>query len=286
MPVCLENVSYSYKAYEGGDIPALRDVSVNIEDGEFIGLMGHTGCGKTTLIQLMAGLLIPESGKLLLNGEDINGKGYDRAALRRDLSLVFQFPEYQLFESTVEKDLAFGLKHSGLPRDEVKARTKWALETMGFSFEKTRSLPPLSLSGGEKRRLAIAGALVTKPRFLIFDEPIAGLDQMSSQSFMETVSRLNSEGTTIIMVSHNADALGEYAKRLLVFDCGALVMDGTVADVFSNIEKLESLHLKAGTPRIIADILSRRGIPVPETVTSYSGLLGALKSQLKGAQTP
>ena len=282
MPLILENVSYFYPSHDRSLNPALSNVSLAINDGEFIGIMGHTGCGKTTLIQLMAGLLVPASGKVLLDGKDINGKEYNKAELRKNVGIVFQFPEYQIFESTVEKDLAFGLKHSGLPQSEVKDRIKWALETMGFSFDKTYSLPPLSLSGGEKRRIAIAGALVTRPRFLIFDEPIAGLDPMGSRSFLSTVSRLNSEGTTIIIVSHNAGALGEYADRLLVFDKAALVMDGAVKDVFSDIEKLKALQLNAGTPKTIADMLTRRGIPMPATVTSYAGLLCALKSHLKG----
>ena len=282
MPFSLENVSYSYRSFNGDLIPALNDISFTIRDGEFAGIMGHTGCGKTTLIQSMAGLLVPSSGKVLLDGKDINAKDYDRAVLRRNLSLVFQFPEYQLFESTVEMDLAFALKHSGLPGDEVKARVKWALEIMGFSYEKVRSLSPLSLSGGEKRRIAIAGALVTKPRFLIFDEPITGLDPLSCQLFLSTVTQLNSEGTTIIMISHNADVLGEYASRILVLDKSFLVMDGAVEEVFSDVETLRSLHLNAGTPRIICEMLSRRGIAIPAKTTSYSALLGALTSQLKG----
>ena len=187
MPIVLENVSYSYQSYDKSSVPSINDVSLAINDGEFVGILGHTGCGKTTLIQLMAGLLTPSSGKVLFDGKDINAKDYDRAELRKNLSIMFQFPEYQLFESTVEKDLAFGLKYSGLLQEEVKERVKWALETVGFSFEKMYSLPPLSLSGGEKRRIAIAGALVTRPRFLIFDEPIAGLDPMGCQSFLSAV---------------------------------------------------------------------------------------------------
>ena len=283
MPIVLENASYSFRLNDGNLVPAIRDVSLSIDDGEFVGIMGHTGCGKTTLLQLMTGLLAPVSGRVLLDGSDINVKDYDRSELRKNVGLVFQFPEYQLFESTVEKDVAFALKNSALSPDEARERVKWALETMEFSFEAIRSQSPLSLSGGEKRRVAIAGALVTKPRFLIFDEPIAGLDPQSRQSFLQTVSSLNSEGTAIIMISHNSDALGEYAKRLLVFDGGSLVMDDDMKNVFSDSKRLAALHLDAGTPRAIGEMLSCRGVTVPQTATSYAELLCALKLRLSGS---
>ena len=282
MSIELKNASFTYWTSDGKDVRALMDISFKIEEGEFVGIMGHTGCGKTTLIQLIAGLLTPVSGSVLLDGHDINKRGYDRKVLRKSVSLVFQFPEYQLFESTVEKDVAFGLKHSGSSCDEVRARVKWAIETMQLPYDALRLQSPLSLSGGEKRRIAIAGALVTKPRFLIFDEPIAGLDPKGRHSFMETVSQLNREGTAIIMVTHNADAIGEYAKRLLVFDNGALVIDGAVNDVFSNSGRLESLHLNAGTVRNIGDMLSKRGIAIPSTAASYNELFSAIKAVLAG----
>ena len=282
MSIVLENASYSFRLNDGCLVPALCDVTLEINDGEFVGIMGHTGCGKTTLLQLMTGLLTPTSGRVLLDGSDINAKDYDRNELRKNIGLVFQFPEYQLFESTVEKDVAFALKNSALSQGEVKERVKWALETMEFSFEAIRTQAPLSLSGGEKRRVAIAGALVTKPRFLIFDEPIAGLDPQSRQSFLQTVTSLNSKGTAIIMISHNTDALGECAKRLLVIDGGSLVIDGGMKDVFSDSKRLTALHLNAGTPRAIGDMLSSYGVTVPQTVTSYAELLCVLKLRLAG----
>jgi energy-coupling factor transport system ATP-binding protein len=239
--------------------------------------MGHTGCGKTTLIQLMAGLLTPVSGRVSFDGLDINKRDYDRAKLREDVSVVFQFPEYQLFESTVERDVAFGLKHSGLGRKEISERVKWALEIMGFNFDLVRKKSPLSLSGGEKRRVAIAGALVTKPRYLFFDEPIAGLDQTSRNSFLKIITKLNHEGTTVVMISHNADAISEYCKRVVVFNDGELVTDGSVKDVFSDINKLEKLHLNAGIPRTIGHKLSERGIKIPDTVVSYGELFCAIR---------
>jgi len=281
MPIKLENVSFAYKSADGSDIQALRDVCIRIDDGEFVGIMGHTGCGKTTLIQLMAGLLTPVSGTILFDGLDINKRDYDRAKLREDVSLVFQFPEYQLFESSVERDVAFGLKYSRLSRDERNERVKWALETMGFDFDLIRKKSPLSISGGEKRRVAIAGALVTKPRFLVFDEPIAGLDPMSRNAFLEIITKMNRDGTAIVMISHNADAISEYCKRVVIMSNGELVIDGSARDVFSDITRLEELHLSAGIPRTIGHMLSEKGMEIPDTVTSYDELFFAIKSKVR-----
>lgn len=287
MPIELAHITFSYQSNAGTVISALHDVSLRVNDGDFVGIMGHTGCGKTTLVQLISGLLTPTSGKILLNGKDINARAYDRSELRKNIGLVFQYPEYQLFETTVEKDVAFGLKHSGLDKNEVASRVKWALQTMEFSFEDIRSQSPLSLSGGEKRRVAIAGVLVTKPRVLIFDEPIAGLDPLSRLSFLKTVSRLNrEEGIAIIIISHNTDALAEYAKRILVLDNGRLIADGAVKEIFSNAEWLESLHLSSSTPRIIGKMLSNCGLMIPDAAITYSELLSALKSHLAGGDKP
>ncbi|NLY88599.1 MAG: ATP-binding cassette domain-containing protein, partial [Firmicutes bacterium] len=163
MAIAVENLSYSYEQPLGGKVAALKNVSFSIAAGDFVGIMGHTGCGKTTLIQLLAGLRLPAGGRIYINGEDINAKGYDRTGLRQKMGVVFQYPEHQLFATTVEKDVAFGLKYSGLSRQEVTARVQWALETMGFDFAKVRDQSPLALSGGEKRRVAIAGVIARKP---------------------------------------------------------------------------------------------------------------------------
>ena len=190
----VKNLSCSYGSGTASAQEALKDVSFKIEDGEFVGIMGHTGCGKSTLIQLIAGLLTPDRGQVLIDGEDINAPGYDRLALRGKVGIVFQYPEYQLFETTVEKDVAFVLKHSGLGKDERERRVKGALEAMGFSWEAVRKKSPLSLSGGEKRRVAIAGVLAAQPRILIFDEPIAGLDPFGRTAFLELSAKLNRRG--------------------------------------------------------------------------------------------
>jgi energy-coupling factor transport system ATP-binding protein len=276
MPLALTNVSCVYQTGTPAEVTALRDISLSIEDGEFVGIIGHTGSGKTSLIQAAAGLLAPTSGNVYLDGKDINAPGYDRQELRKNVGLVFQYPTHQLFETTVEKDVAFGLKYSGLSADEVGERVRWALQVVGLPFDEIRQFSPLALSGGEKRRVAIAGILVSRPRFLILDEPIAGLDPKCRDSFMRMLARMNANGTTVIMVSHNIDVLGEHAKRLIVFDSGKVVMDGTTAQVFADPRRLKELRLQPSTPRIIADMLSERGLPIPPDTVSYNQLLDAL----------
>ena len=207
MPITVTNLTCVYGAGTPFETTALRDVSVTVENGSFVGILGRTGCGKSTLIQIMAGLLTPTAGTVMLDGQDIHARRYDRSILRRKVGIVFQYPECQLFETTVEKDVAFGLKHSGLSAAEKQARVRWALETVGFSFEKVHDQPPMGLSGGEKRRVAIAGVLATKPEYLILDEPIAGLDPLGREAFLQLITELNRGGMTILMVSHNADCL-------------------------------------------------------------------------------
>lgn len=282
MSIKIENLKFSYKHHFTEEIDALHDISFFIEEGDFVGIMGHTGCGKSTLIQLIAGLLSPTSGHIYLDGEDINDKNYDRNILREKIGLVFQYPEYQLFETTVEKDVAFGLKHSGLSKEKVADRVQWALETMGFEYEKVRNQSPLGLSGGEKRRVAIAGVLATKPRILIFDEPIAGLDPYGRESFLQFISKMNQSGTTVLMVSHNIEALSEYTKRLLVLDKGKLIESGDTREVFKRLKK-RSNSISALTPsQKIVSLLCDHNIQLSCDIVNYQDLLSALKDELIG----
>lgn len=282
MPIAVENLTYLYPSAMGEPVGALREVTVAIPDGEFVGVMGHTGCGKTTLLQMLAGLLVPGSGRVLLDGSDINAPRFDKALLRRSVGLVFQYPEYQLFETTVEKDVAFGLKHLGLSKAQCVERVRWALETMGFAFDGIREQSPLALSGGEKRRVAIAGVLAAKPRFLMFDEPVAGLDPLGREDFLHLVKRLNAEGTTIVMVSHNADAIAACAKRLLVLENGSLVLDDTPQAIFADVQKMNVLRLGVSASRRIAALLEQKGVALPQGIITYDALLDALKHTMKG----
>ena len=234
MSIEIRSVCCTYGSGTPFETKALKNISLTIEKGEFVGIMGRTGCGKSTLIQAIAGLIPISGGQLLLDGEDINAKSYDRSVLRRKLGIVFQYPECQLFEQTVEKDVAFGLKHSGLSNNEVHDRVKWALSVCGFDYDKVCKLSPLGMSGGEKRRIAIAGVLAVKPEYLILDEPIAGLDPLGRAAFLKLVTGLNAEGMTIIMISHNADCIAEYARRIIVLDNGELAADGTPQELFAD----------------------------------------------------
>ena len=277
MPIKLDNVSYTYAPGTTLAVQALRGVSLEIGDGEFVGVMGCTGSGKSTLIQLIAGLIAPTQGSVLLDGEDINAKKYDRDALHRKVGLVFQYPEYQLFETTVERDVAFGLRHSGLSREETAAAVKAALELVGFDYDAVRDKSPLGFSGGEKRRIAIAGVLASKPRVLILDEPVAGLDPLGRQDFLNMVDALNKDGVTIITISHNADALAEHARRIIVLRDGALFRDGSAKEIFSDYFDL--IHNGIGVPQVrrAAQLLRDRGVDMPGNIILYSQFIDRLK---------
>lgn len=282
MPIELSNASYTYAPKTPYTVDALKNISLSVNDGEFVGVMGHTGCGKSTLIQLLAGLLAPTSGQVLLDGEDINSRSYDRDRLRRRVGVVFQFPEYQLFETTVERDVAFGLRHSGLKRDEVTERVRNALATVGFDYEKIHGSSPLEFSGGEKRRIAIAGVLATEPGILILDEPVAGLDPLGRQSFLAMLDGLNGKGVTVIMISHNTDALAEHAERLILMKDGEIILDGPTAAVLSHREAAASCGVGLSQPGEIASMLRLRGMDIPSETVKYSELLNALTQRRKG----
>ena len=277
MPIKLDNVSYTYAPGTPHEIRALRNVNLDIEDGEFVGVMGTTGSGKSTLIQLIAGLIAPTEGKILLDGEDINAKKYDRDVLHRRIGLVFQYPEYQLFETTVERDVAFGLRHQGLTKEETASAVRTALETVGFDYDEVRDKSPLSFSGGEKRRIAIAGVLAPNPSVLILDEPIAGLDPLSRQDFLTMVDGLNAQGVTVIMISHNADALSEHAGRIIVLRDGALIRDGSAKHLFSDYYDLIRGGIGVPQVRQAVQLLRERGVNMPGNIILYDQFIDRLK---------
>ena len=282
MSIKIEKLSYSYTLPSGEKVEALKDITCSIETGDFVGIMGPTGCGKTTFIQLLAGLRSPTGGRIYLDGEDINVRGYDRNRLRRTVGVVFQNPEYQLFAATVEKDVAFGLKYNGLSRSEVTGRVRWALETMGFDFEKVRAQSPLALSGGEKRRVAIAGVIATKPKILIFDEPIAGLDPYGRRNFLQFIRGVNQTGTTVIMVSHNLEALAEYTRHLLVLEQGRLIDSGPTREVFARLQQRNNGAFGQTEAQRIVALLAEGNLALSSAIITYDDLLSALKQELNG----
>ncbi|MDE6469992.1 MAG: ATP-binding cassette domain-containing protein [Eubacterium sp.] len=276
MSIELKSVSYTYAPNTAYFSQALDNVSLTIHDGEFVGIMGKTGCGKSTLIQLMDGLLKPSQGNVLFDGQDINLKKFDRRILRQSIAVVFQFPDYQLFETTVERDIAFALKHARLSKSEVKERVIDALGAVGFDYNIVKDKSPLSFSGGEKRKLAIAGALAVKPKYLIFDEPIAGLDPVGREAFLQLIDNLNLNGTAIIMISHNADALAEHASRIVLMDNGKVVRDGKTAEVLSDYMFLRASGAATGQISNISRLLCEKGINIPKDTVKYNQLLDEL----------
>lgn len=281
MPIILENVSYTYAPKTPFEHTALRNVSLKIEDGEFVGIMGKTGCGKSTLLQIIDGLISPNQGRALLDGKDINERHYARSELREKIGVVFQYPEYQLFETTVEKDVFFGLKHHKISKEQKKKQVKEALELVGFDYKKVRELSPFGFSGGEKRRLAIACVLACKPKILILDEPVASLDSTGRKEFMTLLKKLNDNGTTIIMISHNTDALAEYAKRIIVMDNGSIIRDDSAKNVLSDCDFLMNNGLQSGQVSEIVQTMKSRGIDIPQGIIKYDELLSFLVNNRK-----
>lgn len=276
MPLSVKKLNYFYMTGTPFEVQALKDVSLDVSDGEFVGIIGHTGCGKSTLIQLMAGLLKPASGTALVNGRDINASGYDRKLLRRTLGVVFQYPEYQLFEETVGKDVAFGPLKAGMTEAEAEKNVDTALELVGFEPAKIKPLSPFDLSGGQKRKVAIAGVLAMDPQILILDEPIAGLDPLGREQFMQLVKKLNDCGVTIIMISHNMDGLADYASRIIAMDHGELYADGTPKEVFADLDKLKKVGLGASEAREAAAMLKERGWDIPSDIIKKDELVAAI----------
>ncbi len=285
MPIVVENVSYRYAPDTPLESAALNGVSFTVRTGEFIGILGHTGCGKSTLIQLIAGVLTPTAGRILLDGSDISRPDFKRDRLREQIGIVFQFPEQQLFEMTVERDVAFGPRQLGLPPAKVRERTRRAIQAVGLDYEAVRELSPLTLSGGEKRKAAIAGVLAMEPEVLILDEPIAGLDPVTRKDFMRFIRQLHRAGKTILMVSHDIDELSACATRLLVLDHGELILDDTPEKVFADKTRLKTLQLGVSQPREIIDALREKELDLPEGIFEYEALLSALIARFGGQKT-
>ncbi len=277
MSIILEHVNHIYGADTSLSVAALRDVNLTIEDGQFIGLIGHTGSGKSTLVQHLNGLLKASSGRILYNGKDIDGKGFNKKELRSRVGLVFQYPEHQLFEIDVFTDVCFGPKNLGLPREEVEARARQALELVGVG-EEYYTQSPFDLSGGQKRRVAIAGVLAMKPEVLILDEPTAGLDPRGRDEILGEISRLREKtGMTILLVSHSMEDVANYVNRIIVMNKGSVLFDGEPKSVFSHVKELEEIGLAAPQVTYIMHSLKEAGL-VPRTAGSASTITEAAET--------
>ena len=262
MSIKVDNISYIYEKGTGFERQALKNVSCAIEDGEFIGLIGHTGSGKSTFIQHLNGLVKPTEGYIYYNGRDIYEQGFNMKELRSRVGLVFQYPEHQLFETEIFKDVCFGPKNLGLPKEEIEKRAKESLRLVGID-EKMFFQSPFDLSGGQKRRVAIAGVLAMKPDVLILDEPTAGLDPKGRDDILNCLKYLREEtGMTIILVSHSMDDVANYVSRIMVMNDGVLTYDDTPRNVFRHYKELEAIGLAAPQVTYLMNDLKQAGFDV------------------------
>ena len=267
MSIVIEHLNYVYMSGGPYETQALRDINLTIGDGEFIGLIGHTGSGKSTLVQHLNGLLMPTDGRVLVDGLDLKDKATDRRAIRQRVGLVFQYPENQLFEETVEKDIAFGPKNLGLDEAEIARRVKDAMRRVALDYDELAQRSVFEFSGGQMRRVAIAGVLAMEPQVLVLDEPCAGLDPRGREEILGLISDLHREsGTTIVMVSHSMDDVASLAERVIVMNHGEIVMDGAPRDVFSCGAELRGMGLDVPQAVQLADKLREKGFDVPEGV--------------------
>ncbi len=285
MSIIVDNISYIYEKGTGFERQALKNVSCAIEDGEFIGLIGHTGSGKSTFIQHLNGLVKPTEGHIYYNGRDIYEQGFNMKELRSRVGLVFQYPEHQLFETTILEDVCFGPMNFGASKEEAVKAAKEALKDVGIS-EELFGKSPFELSGGQKRRVAIAGILAMKPEYFILDEPTAGLDPEGRVQLLELLKRLNQEqGITIILVSHSMEDIASYVDRMIVMNRGRLEFDGDKEEVFSHQEELEQMGLSVPFFRLLANDLKEKGFPVEGEILTLEDARRAILKTLKKEQT-
>ena len=289
MELRVENLCYDYNKGTSFEKRALNNINLSIKENEFIGLIGHTGSGKSTLIQTFNGLLAPTEGKVTWNGKDVYEKGFNRREFRSHVGIVFQYPEYQLFETTVLKDVCFGPKNLGISEEESKRKAEEALRLVGLD-EKYWQHSPFELSGGQKRRAAIAGVLAMEPEILILDEPTAGLDPKGRDEILGVIKKLNEEKeTTIILVSHSMDDVAEYVDRIIVINDGDIMYDDIPVNIFQMVDELEAIDLAAPQITYILRDLNRMGlnvgtgiIRIDDAVQTIKKALSEYKNNMKG----
>lgn len=281
MSIIVKDLCFTYSEGTAFEHKALKNVSFEIKDGEFVGLIGHTGSGKSTLIQHLNGLIKPTSGEIYYNGENIYSQGYSLKNLRGKVGLVFQYPEHQLFETDVLTDVCFGPKNLGLGEEEIKARAKTALKAVGMG-ESFYEQSPFELSGGQKRRVAIAGVLAMKPEVLILDEPTAGLDPKGRDEILDQIKELNKkQGLTIIIVSHSMEDMAKYVDRVMVMSEGEKKFDDTPKEVFKHYKELEAMGLAAPQITYVVQELKDRGVAIDDSITTVAEAVDAITALYK-----
>ena len=277
MSIELKHVSYVYSPGSPFERQALHDLNLRIDDGEFIALVGHTGCGKSTLVQHFNGLLAPTSGQVLVDGEDLNADKANRRAIRQKVGLVFQYPEYQLFEETVAKDIAFGPRNQGLSDAEVQARVHEAMDMVHLDYAKYAERSPFELSGGQMRRVAIAGVLAMQPKTLVLDEPAAGLDPRGRDRILGMIKEMHQQrGVTIVMVSHSMDDIASLATRIVVMDHGTIIASGTPREIFHDRSMMENAGLGIPAPALLCQQLHARGLDLPDDLYTMDEMAEAI----------
>ncbi len=282
MSIIFDKVNYNYSSGTAYQVQALKDINLKIEDGEFIGIIGHTGSGKSTLIQHMNGLIKASSGGIYFNGQDIYDADYNMKELRSKVGLVFQYPEHQLFETTIFADVCFGPQNQGFEKKDVEYRAFEALRSVGFP-EELYYQPPFDLSGGQKRRVAIAGVLAMKPEVLILDEPTAGLDPAGRDEILELISRMHKElGITVILVSHSMEDVAKYVDRIIVMNQGAVMYDGAPKSVFHEYKRLEEIGLAAPQVTYLMHELRQKGLRVDIDATTVAEARDSILRAVRG----
>lgn len=282
MSIILDKVNHIYSPNTAYEIQALKDINLKIEDGQFIGIIGHTGSGKSTLIQHLNGLMKATSGSIYFHGKDIYDDDFDLRELRNRVGLVFQYPEHQLFETTIFDDVCFGPKNQGLSKEEAGLRAFEALRSVGMP-EELYYQSPFDLSGGQKRRVAIAGVLAMKPEVLILDEPTAGLDPAGRDEILDLVARMHRErGITVILVSHSMEDVAKYVQRIIVMNQGSVMYDGTPKEVFRHYKELETVGLAAPQVTYLMNELKDSGLQVDTDATTIAEARASLLEALTG----
>lgn len=282
MSIKVENLTHIYMPKSPFEKVALDNINFEIEDGDFVALIGHTGSGKSTLIQHLNGLLKATSGNIIVDNIDLNDKKTKLSDIRKKVGLVFQYPEYQLFEETIEKDIEYGPRNLGLEQEEIATRVKRAMEMVGLDYEKYKDLSPFELSGGQKRRVAIAGVIAMEPKVLILDEPTAGLDPHGRDEILAQIKKLHEQyKMTVILVSHSMEDVAKIANRVIVMNKGKIALDGTVAEVFKEIDTLENIGLAVPQVTYLIKALRDKGFDISDDIFTIEDAKNALVKILK-----
>lgn len=285
MPIKVKNLNYVYNPGMPGESVALHDVTFDVADGEILGIIGHTGSGKSTLLQHLNGLMKPASGEIIVDGICITDGKAKMTDIRRRVGLVFQYPEYQLFEETVAKDVAFGPKNLGLGPEDIEDRVRRSITLVGLDYEEVKDMSPFELSGGMKRRIAIAGVIAMDPKILILDEPTAGLDPSAHRDILAMVRRIHDEmGIILIFVSHNMADVASLSDRVIVMNGGSIALSGTPAEVFSQREKLEEMGLALPPAREIVELIRSKAPGFRSEALTADEAAEDIKSYLEGSR--